>query len=67
MDVVAAGLERGDALLRLREAGVGLSATIHPHLIRAVTHLGISDDDVERAGEIVVGVLAGSRATAGRA
>jgi threonine aldolase len=67
IDVVAAGLERGDALLRLREAGVGLSATIHPHLIRAVTHLGISDDDVERAGEIVVGVLAGSRATAGRA
>ena len=69
IDVAAAGVERTDALVRLREAGVGLSATIHPNLVRAVTHLGISDDDVERAGELVVAVLtgSGSRATARRA
>jgi threonine aldolase len=34
IDVAAAGVERADALVRLREAGVGLSATIHPNLVR---------------------------------
>ncbi len=53
LDVAPLGLERADALARLREAGVGLSATIHPTVIRAVTHLGISDEDVERAVELI--------------
>ena len=34
-------------------AGVGLSATVEPGVIRAVTHLDIDDDDVERAIELV--------------
>ena len=33
----------------LREAGVGLSSTIHPTVARAVTHLDVDDDDIERA------------------
>jgi threonine aldolase len=53
VDVAPLGLGRDDALTRLRQAGVGLSSTIHPTVLRAVTHLGISDEDVERASEIV--------------
>jgi len=53
LDVAPLGLERADALARLREVGVGLSATIHPTVIRAVTHLGISDEDIERAVELI--------------
>ena len=53
VDLAPLGLRRDEALTRLREAGVSLSSTIHPNVLRAVTHLGISDDDVERAAEIV--------------
>jgi len=53
IDVVALGLDRSDALNRLRDAGVGLSATIHPTVIRAVTHLEITDGDIERAIDLV--------------
>jgi threonine aldolase len=50
-------LSRADALAALREAGVGLSPTFGPSLIRAVTHLGLGDDDVDRALAIVPEVL----------
>jgi threonine aldolase len=53
IDAAQLGLERTDALLRLAGAGVGLSSTIHPTVMRAVTHLGVSDDDVARAGELI--------------
>jgi threonine aldolase len=53
VDLAPLGVVRDDALARLREAGVGLSATIRPTIIRAVTHLGIADDDIERAGELI--------------
>ena len=53
VDVGALGLGRDDALRRLREGGVGLSSTIHPTIVRAVTHLDVTDDDVERAVELV--------------
>ena len=53
IDVVALGLDRSDALNRLRDAGVGLSATIHPTVIRAVTHLEITDADIGRALDII--------------
>ena len=53
IDVAALGLDRSDALNRLRDAGVGLSATIHPTVIRAVTHLEITDGDIERAIDLV--------------
>ena len=53
IDVGTLGLDRPDVLARLREAGVGLSATIHPTLMRAVTHLEITDADIERAIELI--------------
>jgi threonine aldolase len=63
IDVEVLGLARGEALDRLREAGVGLSATFHPTVIRAVTHLGITDRDVERAAELIPdALLAATRA-----
>ena len=55
LDVGALGLDRDDALTRLREGGVGLSSTIHPTVIRAVTHLDVDDDDIERAIELRAG------------
>jgi threonine aldolase len=57
VDVAPLGLGRDEALGRLREAGVGLSSTIHPTVIRAVTHLDVTDEDVERACELVPAAL----------
>jgi threonine aldolase len=51
IDLGPLGLARAEALAQLRDAGVGLSATIHPTVVRAVTHLGITDEDVDRAAE----------------
>lgn len=53
VDLAPLGLARDDALRRLREAGVGLSATIHPTVIRAVTHLQVTDEDVDTASRLV--------------
>jgi threonine aldolase len=52
VDVGPLGLSVPEALERLHRAGVGFSATIHPTTLRAVTHLGVTDDDIERAIEI---------------
>jgi threonine aldolase len=60
LDVSGLGISRDEALARLREAGVGLSSTIHPSVARAVTHLDLSDEDVERACEIVPAALGAS-------
>jgi threonine aldolase len=38
-----------EAIGLLAEHGVGLSATIHPAVLRAVTHLDVDDDDIDRA------------------
>src|SRR5204863_347108 len=57
----ALDLEASDALARLAQEGVGFSATAHPGVLRAVTHLDIEDDDIEQAIERVpraLGVLA---------
>jgi threonine aldolase len=62
IDCAPLGLDVVDALGRLGEAGVGLSATIHPTVIRAVTHLEITDEDVEHAAEAIPRALVGSRA-----
>ena len=48
IDVAQLGLGRDEALARMKEAGVGLSSTIHPTVVRAVTHLDV-DDDEDRA------------------
>src|SRR5438445_13110832 len=44
VNVGALGLEASDALERLFRDGIGLSATPHPGVLRAVTHLDIGDD-----------------------
>jgi threonine aldolase len=49
VDVGRLGLGRDEALTRLREAGVGLSSTIHPTVLRAVTHLDVDDEAIDRA------------------
>jgi threonine aldolase len=61
LDVAPLGLGRDEALARLREAGVGLSSTIHATTLRAVTHLDVTDEDVDRACELVPAAL-GARA-----
>ena len=53
IDVAPLGLTKADALERLHRAGVGLSGTVHPTLLRAVTHLDVSDEDIDRAIELI--------------
>ena len=60
LDVGRLDLTSAEAIAKLREAGVGMSVTIHPNVLRAVTHLDISDEDIETAIEAVpraLGVL----------
>ena len=52
LDVAALGLDEEEAIERIRAQGVLLSLT-KPGTLRAVTHLDISDDDIERALELV--------------
>jgi threonine aldolase len=62
LDVGQLGLAEADALERLREGGVLLSPT-KPGVLRAVTHLDLSDDDIVRAADVVPQALeAGVRA-----
>jgi threonine aldolase len=61
LDVGRLDLTTAEAIARLRDAGVGMSMTIHPNVLRAVTHLDVTDDDIDRAVELVpraLGVLA---------
>jgi len=53
IDVGPLGLGPAEALERLAEQGVGLSMTIHPTRLRAVTHLDVDDDDIDRAIELI--------------
>jgi threonine aldolase len=63
IDAEPLGLTRAEALARLQEAGVGLSGTIHPTVMRAVTHLEITDENVVQASELIPqALLAGVRA-----
>jgi threonine aldolase len=43
------GPDRADAIERMKDHGVLVSTTVHPTVVRAVTHLDISDDDIEIA------------------
>jgi len=61
VDVGALGLDIADALERLAQDGVGLSATPNPGVLRALTHLDIGDEDIDRAAELIprsLGVMA---------
>ena len=63
IDAARLGFDRADVLARLSAAGVGLSTTIHPTVMRAVTHLDVSDADIERASQLIPeALLAGIRA-----
>ena len=53
IDLEPLDLDRARALSLLRDAEVSLSATVHPAVVRAVTHLEITDDDVARAAELI--------------
>jgi len=53
VDVGALGLDAGEAIERLAQAGVRLSGTSRPGVLRAVTHLDVDDHDVEHALEAV--------------
>jgi threonine aldolase len=53
------GLGEQEALERLRQEGVALTPTAHPGVLRAVTHLDVSDDDIERAAEAIPRALIG--------
>jgi threonine aldolase len=67
IDFGSLGLDRAETLAALVERGVGLSSTIHPTVARAVTHFEITDEDVERAVEVIASTLVGAPATARRA
>lgn len=58
LDSAAAGWDRALLLRRLADEGVLLSAIPHPGRIRAVTHLDVADEDVERAAAVMLRVLA---------
>ena len=53
IDLEPLGLSQPEALERVHQAGVGISATIVPTRLRAVTHLDVTDEHIERAIEIV--------------
>src|SRR5688572_5612086 len=53
LDVNDVDLTSAEALARLADAGVGLSGTVEPGVLRAVTHLDIGDEDIDRAIELV--------------
>ncbi len=52
VDVGAIGLTSPEGVARLAEVGVGLSPTVTPGVLRAVTHLDIGDEEIERAIEL---------------
>jgi threonine aldolase len=57
IDVGALGLGEWEAVELLAERGVALSRTMRPGVLRAVTHLDLSDDDIVEAAETVPSTL----------
>jgi threonine aldolase len=53
VQVDVAPLSPQEAIGRLAEHGVGLSGTMHPTILRAVTHLGVGDADIDAALEAI--------------
>jgi threonine aldolase len=51
------GPDRAGAIERLKDGGVLVSTTVHPSVVRAVTHLDISDDDIDTAIEVIPAAL----------
>ena len=61
------GADRGGAIERIKERGVLVSTTVHLTVVRAVTHLDVSDEDVETAIEAIPAALGATRTGALRA
>ena len=55
------GPDRGGAIERMRDHGVLVSTTVHPTVVRAVTHLDISDDDIDAATGAIPAALGATR------
>jgi threonine aldolase len=53
IDLAPLGLSAAEGLERLEREGVGLSWTPHPTVLRALTHLDIGDEDIDRAIEAI--------------
>jgi threonine aldolase len=53
IDVGPLGLTKAEALARLADAGVGLSSTVQPTVLRGLTHRDLTDDDIDRAIELI--------------
>jgi threonine aldolase len=51
------GADRAAAIDRIKKHGVLVSTTVHPTVVRAVTHLDVSDDDIETAIEAIPAAL----------
>jgi len=51
------GSDRAASAERMRERGVLVSTTVHPTVVRAVTHLDVADEDVETALEAIPAAL----------
>ena len=51
------GPDRAGAIDRIKERGVLVSTTVHPTVVRAVTHLDVTDEDVESAVEAIPAAL----------
>ena len=57
VDVGALGFSSAQAIQRLKDAGLGLSVTVRPGILRAVTHLDVDDSDIDRAIELAPAAL----------
>jgi threonine aldolase len=53
IDLRPIGLGEEEALERLRQEGVALTPTPNAGVLRAVTHLDVTDDDIERAARAI--------------
>src|SRR6476646_9324556 len=53
LDAGALGLGEWEAVGLVREAGVAISRTTRPGFLRAVTHLDLTDEDIDRAAALV--------------
>jgi acetylornithine/succinyldiaminopimelate/putrescine aminotransferase len=60
LDVGALGLGADDAVARLRGEGVLLSFAARKDVLRAVTHLDVSNRDIEEAIERIPRALTGA-------
>ena len=57
IDVASVGLDAAEARARIAEEGV-LVGLLRPGVLRVALHLGITDEDVDRAGELIPRALA---------